>query len=817
MRGVLKARRTLSACAALVTAMWCAANSLAEAEPAWTNLAKAAPYTLEPAPNYTHCTEPGDATQLTDGVYTEGHFWTQSSTVGWSGAGQATVTIDLGADKPFRGVSVNTAAGVAGVSWPRAIFLFAAGEDKQYRWLGDLTAMSDTPDAALQGGYEVRTFRTDSLRAHGRYVGLVIVNEPFIFADEIEIAEGDPSWLNDPIAGEAIPNLSEFTQRLSVHTSVQRRLREDIESVRQACATGAFDRDVQSQVNAALDGIEREVKGAEPIYPAAFKAVLPLNSLHARVFRCQATLWTAKGIAPATVWQSGLWEPLNLFAEPPQDAAPRVDVWMMSHEYRAGSFNVTNALSEDGEIEMWFEGLPGGATPDYVTVHEVAWTDTRTGYPVAAALPLAERRGEVYVVRVPSGMTRQVWLTFHPTDLAPGLHEGRIVLRQPGGTQTVPVGLRVYPLRFPAKPRLHFGGWDYTDRPSMYGVTENMRDEFIADLKEHFVDSPWASPGTLTYGEYDANGLCTKLPDTAHCDAWLDRWAGAAQYCVFAAVSSTIGQLQMGTPAFDAAVTSWITFWSGHFRERGLNPDQLAVLLVDEPHAPEQDAIIAAWAKPIREAAAGVRVWEDPIYDTLAVAEAAWLPYCDVICPNRPSFLNTSQAFRDVFAAQRDKGVTLEFYSCSGPARLLDPYTYHRLQAWTCWQYGAEATYFWAFGDTGGGDSWNEYGAKGTGYAMSFISPEGVTDGKHMEACRESIEDYEYLAMLREALEEAAARGVEASAIEAARNLLDNAPARVTAAYEQNRGMWWKDSGVDRSAADAVRKEILDALVSLRP
>jgi hypothetical protein len=42
--------------------------------PGMENLALRKPYTLEPSPNYAHCTDPGDATQLTDGQYTDGYF-----------------------------------------------------------------------------------------------------------------------------------------------------------------------------------------------------------------------------------------------------------------------------------------------------------------------------------------------------------------------------------------------------------------------------------------------------------------------------------------------------------------------------------------------------------------------------------------------------------------------------------------------------------------------------------------------------------------------------------------------------------------------
>jgi len=45
----------------------------------WENLALGKPYTFHPRPNYPHCTDPGDKTQLTDGQVTSGYFWTQKT------------------------------------------------------------------------------------------------------------------------------------------------------------------------------------------------------------------------------------------------------------------------------------------------------------------------------------------------------------------------------------------------------------------------------------------------------------------------------------------------------------------------------------------------------------------------------------------------------------------------------------------------------------------------------------------------------------------------------------------------------------------
>ena len=155
----------------------------------------------------------------------------------------------------------------------------------------------------------------------------------------------------------------------------------------------------------------------------------------------------------------------------------------------------------------------------------------------------------------------------------------------------------------------------------------------------------------------------------------------------------------------------------------------------------------------------------------------------------------------------------LDLYSCSGPVRQLDPYSYHRLQAWACWLYGANSTFFWALGDGGGGSSWNEYAARGHAYVPYFLDGTSVTPGKHMEAIREGIEDYEYFVMLRARVMKAEAGGRVGPALERARRLLAEGAHQVCHAKGAH-DMSWSDAK-DRSLADAVRVEILEAMTAL--
>jgi hypothetical protein len=176
--------------------------------------------------------------------------------------------------------------------------------------------------------------------------------------------------------------------------------------------------------------------------------------------------------------------------------------------------------------------------------------------------------------------------------------------------------------------------------------------------------------------------------------------------------------------------------------------------------------------------------------------------------------LQEGTLFADFYRKQREAGRRIEFYSCSGPSRLLDPYTYHRLQAWTCFQMGAEGTYFWAFGDTGGGDSWNEYLNRGRTFTPLFLGRDSVTPGKHMEAIRESVADFEYLSMLRQRVTEIEKGQPDHKLLAEAKRLLATAAGRVLKA-EGATELGWRATK-DRTVADDVRIEIGELLEELK-
>jgi len=772
------------------------------------NLALGKKYTLVPAPNYRLCTDPQDKVQLTDGTYTKGYFWTQKTTVGWQNANPVRITIDLATVQPIAGLSFNAAAGTAGVGWPISILVLVSADGRTYYLAGDLVELSAAEHGQPKAqGYSVHRFATSRLRTRGRYVQLVVFGGgPFVFVDEIEIHRGPREFLSLKPPGRPIEKIDDFYRKIAVVRGVCRRLRLDLADVRnlaercnQAATWAGRFREIERQIS-TLD--------FEP--GPDFRTVFPIVPLHGRIFEIQAALWRASGLSGLLVWQKNRWDMLSP-TELPRPGPVALDVQMMRNEYRGAAFNLSNAAETTAGISLAIEGLPGGTNPAYVTVHEVPFTDTRSGVAIAAAMPEARKADRAYRIEIEPGLTRQIWLSFHPRDLTAGLYEGAVAI-SPGPVK-IPIKLRVYPFRFPDQPSLHLGGWDYTDRDSRYEVTPQNRAALIRDLRELFVDSPWATSAVLPPGKYDRQGNLIEQPQTRYFEQWLRRWPNARRYCVFASVGNTFAGFQIGTPAFENAVANWIGFWARQLPKWGIRPEQLCILLVDEPHSHEQDDTIIAYAALMHKAAPQVLVWEDPTWRQPWKARPRLFELCDVLCPNLPMLIAEGDRFADFYVGQRQAGKELWFYSCSGPGKLLDPYSYHRLQHWFCWKYGAKGSAFWAFGDSNGASSWNEYLALRGAYTPLFLDRRSVTAGKHAEAIREGVEDYEYLVMLEKMITELKARGKKAGPLSKAEHLLAGAADRVIEGQTPQRLYWHQPK--NRSVADEVRLEILEIMTQL--
>ena len=785
------------------------------------NIARGKRYVMTPVPGYRDTIDAGDRTQLTDGEYSSGYFWVQKSTVGWVQDPQVTLTFDLGADLPIRGVTFNTAAGsAADVFWPTCIRVLVSTDGRSYHELGDLIALDSNRPAPPEDTYGLHKFVADNLQAHGRYVRLIIEPKgPYVVVDEVEVWRGEDAWLNKPLPGVPVRFPMAYDSGDPLTDAVMGRIGTDVATAINVVSGAPIDDALRVRLSAEAMRVEERIGSLPTVDADGFRAVVPINALHAQAYAICGAARAAQGKPPLVVWRANPWDFLAPLELPDRPPTPVVAVAAMRGETRAAAINMANCTAAPINVAARFTGLPGGAMPEYIVAHDVLWTDTRGGVLVAAALPELATTSDGFSFVVPAGMTRQLWLNVTPRNLPAGTHKGALTLSGPDPTPIqVAVELRVFDLDFPGRPTLHVGGWDETDGDKpRYGVNDANREALIAHLRSRFVDSPWSTPGVMPFGTYGEDGAMAQPPDTSIFDTWIKRWPDARRFCVFNNVRDNIAGRKMDDPLFAVQVANWIRFWVAFLHERDVEPDRLVLLLVDEPRNPEHDRIIISWARAIKAAAPGVVLWEDPIYKDPKKVTPEMLSAVDVLCPNRVHLLQGGETLTALYREQQAQGRRLELYSCSGPARLLDPYAYHRLQAWHCFAIGAEATHFWAFGDTGGGgaNSWNEYLSTRHSYTPLFLGPKSVTAGRHMEALRESVEDYEYLVMLRRRIAQLEKTNRAHPRLPAARRLLADAPGRVLGGSDANEIRWQQTR--DRSVADTVRIEIGDMLESLMP
>ncbi len=770
------------------------------------NLALNKRYTLDPAPGYHHTKDPDDLAYLTDGQYTTGYFWTQKTTVGWVRVPHVTITIDLENHHSIGGIALNTAGGIAGVKTPSSIAVLVSVDGRLFHQAGDLIQLSDNENPTPEyGKYFVHRLYTDKLKIHGRYIKLIIeLTGTTFFADEVEVYRGEDAWKNLPLPGEPVVFPREHFDQDIFNVNLRRRLEKDLEVVRCELAQQVYVEDVVDRATERIKFLEREIAQLPKVDARNFQGIFPINEVHARIYAALGKLRQASGRSAIVAWSANPWDYLAPTQLPDRPSPAKISVALMKNEKRAAALNLTNCTEQSLTAHLSFTNLPDGSLPSYIQVHEVGWTDTKEGTAVAAALFPAPRTERGYEIALPAGMTRQVWLTLDAKILPASNYQGFVVAKaNHQNILQIPMTIRVFDLEFPQKPHLSVGGWDYTNT-NLNAITPQNREKIIAYLKTCFVNSPWATKGVVPFGQFDASGQFQTEPSTKNFDAWIERWPKVQRYQIFLNVGDTIAGTKIGEQLFERKIRIWINFWVKYAASRNINPDQLFFLLLDEPSSVEKDNIIISWSHAIKAAQPQVNIWDDgtrpPERCTPEVMQAV-----DILCPHRPTLLK-GETDLNFYFQHRATGGRLDLYSCLGRSRLLDPYSYYRLQAWSCFQIGAEGSFFWCFSGNNGINPWNEYAPQNTEYAPYFIGPDSVTPGKQMEAIRESVADYEYLVMLRDAIANLQKNHPDHALLPTAKKLLDTATERVLSSPGATDLDWIEIK--DRSIADIVRIEI---------
>ena len=701
------------------------------------NIALGKPCTFSKKPNYALTRDLDDAKQLTDGKFVRdnaGCLWTNRESVGWEGYDHAlrvkppTVTVDLGKDEPICGFSWNLAFGISGVTFPESIDIYVSQDGQSWHHVGDLLARAVTLRIMPPPGYyNVYRAWTDDMPCHGRFVMFVPIDDPYCFVDEIEVYRGDEALLSQPMVGEATSDPVRFHGTLLIRN----RLRKDAETV-----------NAPDEVRAAISKVCAED------FPADFRTELPLNGVHRAIFAANAVRLRKAGMSRPTLWIGDRWENLSPVVVPTAKATEDVpiSVEMMRGEVRAAAINLANPTDEALECACSVEGFADD-TP--VVCEEVVFTDMKQYRATASALRTGDGPGVRF--EIPSGTSKQVWLSVRRPTGAAGVRRGRVSFRLSDGTVlSRELSVLVYDLDYPKIPSLHMGGWDYLNGVG-HGKRTSLRRPTIDYLRELGVDVAWGTRDTLpAKPAFDAAGQLTNALDFAAWEKWVKDVPGMRVYAVFEELLKGFHGEPFGTVRYGRMLTSYFRAWGEHLRATGFDGVNRRVLILpfDEPNRPEQAQKILVCLRAIKAAECPeIGVFLDPQFSHPEQIPAELWDLCDVISPLYTQIESSTERIR-FYADLAAQGKEVWLYEAHGPSRIYDPVSYYRRQAWAAYSLGSETTgsQFWAFGCGGGiGNSWTAYAQTRTEFSPYFVTPEGPMDAKQCEGIREGREDFELL------------------------------------------------------------------------
>ncbi len=773
-----------------------------------------------PPPNYANSKARLNAVSLTDGRRAaQDDIWFDPATAGWQTKKIAPlsplVVLDLGEDTPIGRIIFSSAAGRAGVRPPGSIGVFVSGDKRSWTLAGDLTEWSrqkrPAPSDETFGHGEKATrftFDADGLNLRGRYLALAVFGTPFVFCDEIEVYAGGEGFAN--AGGERIPGglggLTAYLETFRTGQGILNRVARDREALEAQIQAAQLSAAEKSTLLASLppeNGSRAEVSD-----PAEFSTRLPYPGAHRELLKTRAAFWRALGFSGVSAGKVHRFGFLDWNAVPQKSAGPvALEIALLGNEVRSDAFVLRNAGAEEVELLLSVEPAAEG-----VRVIPVAWTDTGHGIPVADALPEPERRDGAVVCRIPAGVEQKIWVTVDGRQFPPGERTMGIEAHGPEVSFSIPLTVRATPSPGEITP-LSLGMFDYANGPGEYGLTPQNRRSAVELMRSHGVDTAWASSRILSKPQaedFDAADKLTAPLDFSALEEWVrNEWAGARRYFVFANVQEQFAGRRAGTPEFDRRVKAWVVEINRAARQLGLNASSFGLLLVDEPKTEAANRLLAAWMKPIREAGPAFSIFADPTWpDPRQMPHPEAVTGADIISPNTSIYKAGGEEAERYYEERRAAGQRLEFYSCGGPARLACPTRYYRLVPWLAFLHGAEGISFWSFGDIGGApSSWNDYLAVKTLAATPvFLSRERAENSIHWEAVREGLQDYKYLAFLRQNAPKEQVVALQ----ERSRQLLKNLSEGDAHLHKE---LWMED--FSHQQLDDIRAEILRELEQL--
>jgi len=439
----------------------------------------------------------------------------------------------------------------------------------------------------------------------------------------------------------------------------------------------------------------------------------------------------------------------------PYEIGQPIEAFATPGEYEPLSFGIY-AL-EDLTLSVTCPGLrgPNGArlSPEQIDVRSIRCLDKRTTYPATEFIHVPtflERREQV---SIPARQSHRFWLTVHvPDDAQPGLYTGEVILRSKRREHAVPIRFRVLPFRLPDPRGVAFG---------MYYTGQGVQDEAqlladLQDMRRHGMNTVGLCFGMDAAGvTYEDGRVQIAWDGTSRFERFIEgyRKLGFTEpLLLLADVAQAVasrGGVTLGSEEYAKRYKAVVRAITEYGKEKGW--PEIIWQPVDEPAWQGQEEMDRCLylLKLLKEA--GVRTETDGPGD--AFLEDVAGPHTD--------FWNYNGGFPHAEKINQihKQGAYVWYYN--NDVEGYRPEVMRYGAGFLLWKTGADGIYNWEYRGQGGASLYNDLDSPRTDMVYCYI-PEGNETGgpaTSWEAFREGVDDYRYIALLKDLIAQARRSG----------------------------------------------------------
>ncbi|HPO07716.1 MAG TPA: hypothetical protein PLZ55_03535 [bacterium] len=516
-------------------------------------------------------------------------------------------------------------------------------------------------------------------------------------------------------------------------------------------------------------------------------------------------------------WTASPWGYFHQSKSIPGPLVKKIEWTVCKNEYEPTVVNLTNVSGRTLEVRVIPQDLKSSEKEiisgrEFLEFHRAVTGPTYWRQEIADALPMLDQGR---LLTIGAWETAQLWINLLPTDAKAGTYQGtlRLMTLEPDSSEMeISVSINVVDLALPRPRPLRFCTWSYITH-HFTGMEDAVRKDLIAHSSTVFLaPSPSAT--------FDAEGNLIGDIDYSKHDEFIRAYRADPPESVFlfGSAQNAVRGPKFLSASWERGYETYLKQWMKHLKELGVGYEEFAMYPYDEPNLQGSKVVdqLIAVAKATRKADPNILIYTDPTTGSTVELIESLAPYIDIWCPSAELIERSGE---DLIPLFKKYGKEVWFYDAAGHARTLSTLGIYRWRPWESWSRGFTGCGHWVY-SSHPHDLWVGPNPSAN-YYPTVYDGEGVVTSKRWEACREGVEDYEYLYVLREMIRTAKEKGVAKEKIDKAQAVLDRADTITKLLLDVGRRIPTDTDAVPlyNEATDTLnryRKEVLNACLDLR-